>query len=170
MSSPWMWREDRRREAFDPDVRCYADRNTPQPERGSFFVTEAASSRLGTGLVGDGATFDPNQRGHIGVWFCRGNASRRGAMKSRRRRCGWTRRSCSCSAVRARSNFATEGVEGGWTGHARIVTGGTGNFAGWVGEQRQTFLGFNPTAGQPARDVHSAAAREVGAQSVPSTR
>ena len=23
----------------------------------------------------------------------------------------------------------------------------TGNFAGWVGEQRQTFLGFNPTGG-----------------------
>ncbi len=28
-----------------------------------------------------------------------------------------------------------------------IVTGGAGNFAGWTGEQRQTFLGFNPTGG-----------------------
>jgi hypothetical protein len=29
----------------------------------------------------------------------------------------------------------------------RVATGGTGNFAGYVGEQRQTFLGFNPTGG-----------------------
>ena len=29
----------------------------------------------------------------------------------------------------------------------RIVSGGTGNYAGWSGEQRQTFLGFNPTGG-----------------------
>jgi hypothetical protein len=27
------------------------------------------------------------------------------------------------------------------------VTGGTGNYAGWTGEQRQTFLGLNATGG-----------------------
>ena len=45
-----------------------------------------------------------------------------------------------------KEQVATEGVEGGGT-VTRIVTGGAGNFAGWVGEQRQTFLGFNPTGG-----------------------
>jgi hypothetical protein len=29
----------------------------------------------------------------------------------------------------------------------RIITGGAGNYAGFIGEQRQTFLGFNPTGG-----------------------
>ena len=45
-----------------------------------------------------------------------------------------------------KEQLATEGVEGGGT-ITRIVTGGAGNYAGWVGEQRQTFLGFNPTGG-----------------------
>jgi hypothetical protein len=45
-----------------------------------------------------------------------------------------------------KEQLATEGVEGRGT-VTRIVTGGTGNFAGWTGEQRQTFLGFNPTGG-----------------------
>jgi hypothetical protein len=45
-----------------------------------------------------------------------------------------------------KEQLATEGVEGSGT-ITRIVTGGTGNFAGWVGEQRQTFLGFNATGG-----------------------
>jgi hypothetical protein len=31
------------------------------------------------------------------------------------------------------------------------VSGGTGNYAGWIGEQRQTFLGFNPTGGANMR-------------------
>jgi hypothetical protein len=47
-----------------------------------------------------------------------------------------------------KEQLATEGVEGGGGGIVtRIVTGGAGNYAGWVGEQRQTFLGFNETGG-----------------------
>ena len=45
-----------------------------------------------------------------------------------------------------KEQISTEGVEGGGTSR-RIATGGTGNYAGWSGEQQQTFLGFNPTGG-----------------------
>jgi hypothetical protein len=45
-----------------------------------------------------------------------------------------------------KEQIATEGVEGAGT-VTRIVTGGAGNYTGFVGEQRQTFLGFNPTGG-----------------------
>jgi hypothetical protein len=45
-----------------------------------------------------------------------------------------------------KEQLATEGLEGSGTVR-RIVTGGAGNFAGWTGEQRQTFLGFNSTGG-----------------------
>ena len=42
-----------------------------QPERGSFFVTGGRIFPAGT-IDGDGATFDPNRSGHIGIWICRG--------------------------------------------------------------------------------------------------
>jgi hypothetical protein len=42
------------------------------------------------------------------------------------------------------------GLEGAGT-VARVVSGGTGNYAGWIGEQRQTFIGFNPTGGANMR-------------------
>ena len=45
-----------------------------------------------------------------------------------------------------KEQLATEGVEGAGT-VTRIVTGGAGNYVGFVGEQRQTFLGFNSTGG-----------------------
>ena len=45
-----------------------------------------------------------------------------------------------------KEQIATEGVEGAGT-VTRVVTGGAGNFVGFVGEQRQTFLGFNSTGG-----------------------
>jgi hypothetical protein len=43
-------------------------------------------------------------------------------------------------------SIATEGLEGGGTS-VRIVTGATGSLRGYVGEQRQEFLGFNATGG-----------------------
>jgi hypothetical protein len=45
-----------------------------------------------------------------------------------------------------RHSIATTGTEGNGTA-VRVVTGGTGSFAGYVGEQRQQFLGFNKTGG-----------------------
>lgn len=115
-----------------------------QPERGSFFITEGRVFPGGT-IQGDGAEFDPYSRGHIGVWFCRGthlvSASEIPAAPL------WVDSAQLFILGRqGKEQLASEGVEGGGT-VTRIVTGGAGNYAGWVGEQRQTFLGFNPTGG-----------------------
>jgi hypothetical protein len=115
-----------------------------QPERGSFFVTEGRLFPAGT-IQDDGATFDPYQRGHIGVWICRGThlvaASEIPAASL------WVDSAQLFILGRqGKEQIATEGVEGSGT-ITRIVTGGAGNYAGWTGEQRQTFLGFNPTGG-----------------------
>jgi hypothetical protein len=115
-----------------------------QPERGSFFVTGGRIFPAGT-IEGDGATFDPNRSGHIGIWICRGThlvaASEIPAAPL------WVSTAQLFVIGRqGKEQLATEGVEGGGT-VTRIVTGGAGNYAGWVGEQRQTFLGFNPTGG-----------------------
>jgi hypothetical protein len=115
-----------------------------QPERGSFFVTEGRIFPAGT-IQGDGSSFDPYSTGHIGVWFCRGthlvSASEIPAAPL------WVDSAQLYILGRqGKEQLATEGVEGGGT-VTRIVTGGAGNFAGFIGEQRQTFLGFNPTGG-----------------------
>jgi hypothetical protein len=44
------------------------------------------------------------------------------------------------------TSIATEGVEGN-VPVLRPVSGGTGGFKGYVGEQRQTLLGFNASGG-----------------------
>ena len=115
-----------------------------QPERGSFFVTEGRVFPAGT-IQGDGAGFDPNTRGHVGVWICRGThlvaASDIPAAPL------WvTTAQLFVLGRQGREQITTEGVEGSGT-LTRIVTGGAGNYAGFVGEQRQTFLGFNSTGG-----------------------
>ena len=115
-----------------------------QPERGSFFVTEGRLFPEGT-IQGDGADFDPNRSGHIGVWFCRGThlvaASEIPAAAL------WVNSAQLFIIGRqGKEQIATEGVEGAGT-VTRIITGGAGNFVGFVGEQRQTFLGFNATGG-----------------------
>ena len=53
---------------FEP---TYVKPEHTQPERGSFFITEGRIFPGGT-IEGDGAAFDPNRSGHVGVWFCRG--------------------------------------------------------------------------------------------------
>jgi hypothetical protein len=115
-----------------------------QPERGSFFVTEGRIFPAGT-IDGNGAAFNPNRSGHIGVWICRGThlvaADEIPAAPL------WVDTAQLYVLGRqGKEQLASEGVEGNGT-VTRIVTGGTGNFAGWVGEQRQTFLGFNATGG-----------------------
>lgn len=115
-----------------------------QPERGSFFVTEGRIFPAGT-IAGDGADFDPNRTGHIGVWICRGThlvaASEIPAAPL------WVSTAQLFVLGRqGKEQIATEGVEGSGT-ITRIVTGGAGNYSGFVGEQRQTFLGFNSTGG-----------------------
>ena len=115
-----------------------------QPERGSFFITEGRIFPAGT-IQGDGATFDPNRSGHIGVWICRGthlvSASEIPAAQL------WVSSAQLFVLGRqGKEQISTEGVEGAGP-IVRIVTGGAGNYVGFVGEQRQTFLGFNPTGG-----------------------
>jgi hypothetical protein len=115
-----------------------------QPERGSFFVTGGRIFPEGT-IDGDGASFDPNRSGHIGIWICRGThlvaANEIPAAPL------WVSTAQLFVIGRqGKEQLSTEGVEGSGT-VTRIVTGGAGNYAGWVGEQRQTFLGFNPTGG-----------------------
>ena len=115
-----------------------------QPERGSFFVTEGRVFPAGT-IEGDGADFNPYRSGHIGIWICRGThlvaASDIPAASL------WVDSAQLFVLGRqGKEQISTEGIEGAGT-ITRIVTGGAGNFAGWVGEQRQTFLGFNATGG-----------------------
>jgi hypothetical protein len=115
-----------------------------QPERGSFFVTEGRVFPAGT-IQGDGADFKPNRSGHIGVWICRGThlvaASEIPAASL------WVSTAQLFVLGRqGKEQIATEGVEGAGT-VTRIITGGAGNYTGFVGEQRQTFLGFNSTGG-----------------------
>jgi hypothetical protein len=115
-----------------------------QPERGSFFVTQGRVFPAGT-IQGDGAGFDPNRSGHVGVWICRGThlvaASEIPAAQ-------WWVNTAQVFVLGRQGidQIATEGIEGSGT-VTRIVTGGAGNYVGFVGEQQQTFLGFNATGG-----------------------
>jgi hypothetical protein len=119
-----------------------------QPERGSFFVTEGRIFPAGT-IQGDGANFDPNQTGHIGVWICRGTHLV-AAHEIPAAPLWVTTAQLYVLGRQGKEQLATEGVEGSGT-VGRIVTGGAGNFAGWTGEQRQAFLGFNSTGGVNVR-------------------
>jgi hypothetical protein len=115
-----------------------------QPERGSFFVTEGRVFPAGT-IAGDGSGFDPNSTGHIGVWICRGTHLVAGPEIPAAPL--WVSTAQLFVLGRqGKEQIATEGVEGAGT-ITRIVTGGAGNYTGFVGEQRQTFLGFNSTGG-----------------------
>src|SRR5690606_24283226 len=109
-----------------------------QPERGSFFVTEGRVFPART-IQGDGAEFNPNQGGHVGVWFCRGTHLVAGSEIPAAPL--WVDTAQLYILGRqGKEQLSTEGIEGSGT-VTRIVTGGAGNFAGWTGEQRQTFLG-----------------------------
>jgi hypothetical protein len=114
-----------------------------QPERGSFFVTEGNIFPAGT-IQGDGSTFDPNSGGALGRWFCRGTHL-----------VSATEFPTSARAVHTAQAYlfpdesrslTTDGVEGN-VPVQRALTGGTGPFKGYVGEQRQEMLGFNATGG-----------------------
>jgi hypothetical protein len=115
-----------------------------QPERGSFFVTEGRIFPAGT-IQGDGADFDPKRSGHVGVWFCRGTHLVAGPEIPAAPL--WVDTAQLFVLGRqGKEQIATEGIEGSGT-VTRVVTGGAGNYVGFVGEQRQTFLGFNSTGG-----------------------
>jgi hypothetical protein len=114
-----------------------------EPVRGSQFVTEGKIFPAGT-IPGKGEQFDPNTPGSRGTWLCKGVFLVKGSEFDK-----------SALAVFSDQvyllpgdthSIATTGTEGNGLA-VRPVTGGTGAFAGYVGEQRQQFLGFNKTGG-----------------------
>jgi hypothetical protein len=119
-----------------------------QPERGAFFVTEGRIFPGGT--IPKGGTpeapnaFDPNGAGSIGTWFCRGTHLVSGALFPVTARAVHTGQ--LYLMPNERKSIATEGVEGAGA-TVRPVTGGTGPFAGYTGEQHQELLGFNASGG-----------------------
>ena len=131
-------------EDFGKFVPTFVKPADTEPKRGSFFVTEGRVFPAGT-IQGDGAAFDPNSSGHVGVWICRGTHLVAGSEIPAARL--WVSTAQLFVLGRQGLNqLATEGVEGSGT-VVRVVTGGGGNYVGFVGEQRQTFLGFNATGG-----------------------
>jgi hypothetical protein len=113
------------------------------PQRGSFFVTEGNIYPAHT-IKGNGEEFDPNKSGSIGRWFCRG--THLVPATSIPDATFWVDTAQLFYLPDDGDSIATEGLEGNGS-ILRAVTGGTGDFRGYVGEQRQKFLGFNSTGG-----------------------
>jgi len=130
------------------DMDLFTEPRVPigtEPLRGSFFITEGKIFPVGTIPNSNGGQFDPKTTaGAIGTWFCKGTFLVSGSVFDK-----------SPIAVLSdqlylfpndTQSIATTGTEGsGET--VRPVIGGTGEFAGYTGEQRQEFLGFNKTGG-----------------------
>lgn len=131
-------------EDMDQFIPTFVRPGDTQPEPGSFYVTRGRVFPEGT-IKGDGATFDPRQFGHIGVWISRGTHL---VPASEIPDAEWWVNSTQIFVLgrQGRELLTTEGIEGRGT-IRRVVTGGAGNFAGWTGEQFQTFLGVNVTGG-----------------------
>src|ERR687895_545130 len=139
-SSPWTWRKT----SPESLSRPLSSRNTRSPSVARSSSPEVASSLPAPSMV----TVRPSIPTRAGI---SGFGSAEGRISSQRTKFPaaplWVDTAQLFVLGRqGKEQLATEGVEGGGT-VTRIVTGGTGNFAGWVGEQRQTFLGFNPTGG-----------------------
>ena len=116
-----------------------------EPLRGSFFVTEGKIFPAGTIPSINGDQFDPSKvTGTIGTWFCKGTFLVKGSVFDK------TAAAVLTDQLYLLPNdgrsIATTGTEGNGTA-VRPVVGGTGQFAGYTGEQTQQFLGFNRTGG-----------------------
>jgi len=128
------------------DMDKYVEHRTAageEPVRGSQFVTEGNIYPAGT-IAGKGEEFDPNMQGSQGTWFCKGVFLVRGSQFDQSPRAVLSDQIYLLPDDR--HSIATTGAEGNGTA-MRVVTGGTGAFTGYVGEQRQQFLGFNKTGG-----------------------
>jgi len=128
------------------DMDKYVEHRTAageEPVRGSQFVTEGNIYPVGT-ISGNGDQFDPNMAGSHGTWFCKGVFLVKGSEFDKSPRAVLSDQ--IYLLPNDRHSIATTGAEGNGTA-IRAVTGGTGAYAGYVGEQRQEFLGFNKTGG-----------------------
>jgi hypothetical protein len=115
-----------------------------EPLRGSFFVTQGNIYPAGTIPRVGGDQFDPNMSGAMGTWFCKGTFLVSGSQFDK------SEMAVLSDQVYLLPNdsrsIATTGTEGNGTA-IRMVIGGTGAYAGYTGEQRQEFLGFNKSGG-----------------------
>ena len=130
------------------DMKLFVEPRVPtgsEPLRGSFFVTEGKIFTAGTIPNTNGEQFDPNTiTGSIGTWFCKGTFLVAGSVFDKNRLSVLTDQ--LFLFPNDQQSIATTGTEGaGFT--VRPVVGGTGQYAGYTGEQRQEFLGFNKTGG-----------------------
>ncbi len=116
-----------------------------EPLRGSFFLTEGRIFPKGT-IQGDGADFDPNSAGSIGLWICRGTHLANASDIISGDAEIWVATTQNYLLPHDGRSIATEGREGSMP-IVRTVVGGTGKYRGYVGEQRQELLGFNKTFG-----------------------
>ena len=109
-----------------------------EPKRGSWFITEGNVYPAGT-IQGAGESFDPNTAGAMGRWYCRGthlvSASEIPAAPL------WVDTAQLYFLPDDEHSIVTDGLEGSGA-ILRAVTGGTGQFRGYLGKQRQEFLGF----------------------------
>jgi hypothetical protein len=115
-----------------------------EPLRGSFFVTEGNIYKEGTIPKVGGDQFDPNLPGALGTWFCKGTFLVAGSQ--------FDKASMAVLSDQVyllpndNRSIATTGTEGNGT-VVRSIIGGTGPYAGYTGEQKQEFLGFNKSGG-----------------------
>jgi hypothetical protein len=91
-----------------------------------------------------GDQFDPNMPGAVGTWFCKGTFLVPGSKFDKEAMAVLTDQVYLLPSDKR--SIATTGTEGNGA-VVRMVIGGTGPYAGYTGEQRQTFLGFNKTGG-----------------------
>jgi hypothetical protein len=129
------------------DMTKFAEPRVPvgtEPLRGSFFVTEGNIYRAGTIPKTNGGQFDPNTDGALGTWFCKGTFLVPGSQFDKAALAVLTDQ--VFLLANDKRSIATTGPEGNGE-VVRTVIGGTGPYAGYIGEQRQEFLGFNKTGG-----------------------
>ena len=128
-----------------------------QPERGSFFVTGGRVFPAGT-IEGDGATFDPNRSGHIGVWICRGTHL---VAANEIPAAHWWVETTQLFVLgrQAKEQLTTEGLEGAERSLASSPAAPETTPAGLVNSARP-FSASIRRRGQHAGHVHPASTRE----------
>jgi hypothetical protein len=135
-------------EDFSQFVHTKVQPEDSQPERGAFFVTEGNIFPAGTiprgGTPDTPNSFDPNRDGALGRWFCRGTHLVSGAEFPSTARAVHTGQLYLLPDEK--KSISTEGVEGN-APVVRPVSGGTGPFKDYIGEQKQELLGFNASGG-----------------------
>jgi hypothetical protein len=114
------------------------------PVRGAWFLTEGSIFPAGT-IEGDGSTFDPTEHEAIGTWHCRGTHLI-GLAEILAGQTPWVTTNQIYLLPDDKKMLTTDGLEGSEP-VVRSVTGGTGPFRGYVGEQHQRFLGLNKKNG-----------------------